>query len=145
MFGRITGTFIVLIYVVAVGLIGLATYLTVDMYSGEKIGEKEGTIVKKYERAPYTTINMVGKVPVSQFHPRTYNLEIEVNGGGIDGISISQELYSSLVVGKRVVVECKVGRSSKRLYIMRIVRVVYAGGSYPPALLIIFPLIFHSK
>lgn len=67
---------IVFLAVLLVVILGFSIYSTVDNYNNRM---SEGIIVKKIVDDEFTSVQMVGKTPISIYHPKSYSFVITNN------------------------------------------------------------------
>lgn len=98
---------IVLIIVFIVFLILIVSLIGSMIYQNVSYGEKEGRIINKYYKDPYTTTTYVmsGKVmiPISNHHSESWNFELqkEVDGKNkTTTVEVSQDIYNQYDIGE---------------------------------------------
>lgn len=100
------------------GLILGSIFFVVDS-SFLPIKEGNGTIVEKEIIPAYTTLILVGKTTVPQFHPKRWILTVKVNEE-TDLISVTKKYYSTVNNMDIILVEYVNGRLSSGIYIKNI-------------------------
>ena len=91
---------IIILFVVVVALIGTMIYKDISY------GDKEGTIINKYYKEPYTTTSYVmsGRVmvPIINHHSESWNFELQKEIEGKDKtvtIEVTQSIYGQYNIG----------------------------------------------
>lgn len=101
--GFIEAVFVILFVVLLILLVSL---IGIMIYQNVSYGEKEGTIINKYYKEPYTTTSymMSGKVmmPITNYHSESWNFELQKEAEGkVKNITIevSQDIYNQYDIG----------------------------------------------
>lgn len=97
---------IIFVIIFILFLIALISAIGIIIYQNVSYGEKEGTIINKYYKEPYTTTSyiMSGKVmvPITHRHPESWNFELQKEVEGKNKtitIEVAQDIYDKYNIG----------------------------------------------
>lgn len=101
--GIIAVVFVILILVLILLLVGI---IGIAIYEDVSYGDKEGTIINKYYKEPYTTTSYVmsGRilVPITDHHAESWNFELQKEIEGKNKtitIEVTKDIYYQYNVG----------------------------------------------
>ena len=97
---------IVLVVAIVILLFIVVSFIGATIYENVSYGDKEGAIINKYYKEPYTTTSyiMSGKVmvPITNRHSESWNFELqkEVEGKSKSiTIEVAQDIYDKYNIG----------------------------------------------
>ena len=96
----------VIIIILGLLLIVLISMLGIAIYQDVSYGDREGTIINKYYKEPYTTTSYMtsGKmmIPITNYHSETWNFKLEKEVEGKSKtitIEVSPDVYEQYNIG----------------------------------------------
>ncbi len=115
--GTIVGVLVIVVVLLIVGLILWGVFIAVDSWFRPR-SRKVGRVIDKTFTPAHTEMvyNAALKMMTPQFVDDDWTVSVEVDGQQ-DSMSVPEEFYDSLAVGKSVWVDYETGRLSGDLYI----------------------------
>ena len=103
------GVVLVLCMLLALGLVIFLVFTLVNSV-GVKPTKTALTVVEAKQVVPaYTTVQLVGKVPVTIYHPETYHLHFKIDGKAVTS-AVNKKFFSFAKVGDQIEVDYGFGR-----------------------------------
>lgn len=97
---------IIIVIILALLIIAVISIFGIIIYQNVSYGKKEGIIINKYYKGPYTTTTYVmsGKVmiPITNYHSESWNFELqkEVNGKNKNiTVEVTENMYNKYNIG----------------------------------------------
>lgn len=108
---RCMAAFLALLMLTVVGLLGLLAFTFVDSVGITSTKTTIATVEVKRVVPAYTTIILVGKVTVPQYHPESYRLHFKIDGENIS-FTVERKFFDDVNVGDGIEVDYGFGRLS---------------------------------